>query len=673
MSYDIEHADILQWARTYSGPKFHACLCDAPYHLTEIVKRFGKEGSSPAKQGKDGAFSRLSRGFMGATWDGSDEIAFQPSTWQAIGKHLHGGAFMMVFAGTRGYHRMATAIEDAGFIIHPAIGWSFGSGFCKATRVDDQVDSAAGLLPRVVGKRKHAPKFAAAEFEYREKDNGFNSKERQTFDVTTPATDLAASWAGHRYGLQALKPAFEFLCVAQKPYDRVTCAEITAATGWDHWCVTTEIAGIETRFKVWRKWGVRLPSGHVPGRTVQVVRKALHAGAESSIEYWQYPEFGAAELVARINVRPFRPWATNNSVACMLVTQGAGALNVDRGRIGTDEDTARKPVAVEGIAPFGSGSLMGGTGSPLGRWPANLILAHNPDCEQIGIRRVKNAAGSVKNAGPRENNVYGKDDRPRGDWQAYGEDGYETIPDWTCSPGCAVARLGAQSGESESSSHTRHNLGVNNGVAMNGGNKYWKSSSPADTGTAARFFYNVDWMYERLEDADPVLYRAKASTAERDAGLDSLPTIRVDDGRQKSIDNAYQRGETGRKNPHPTVKPVSLTKHLASLLLPPDCYTERRLLIPFAGVGSEVLGALLAGWETVKGIELEAKHMFVGNLRISKWRDMAAQLRTLEPERIVQELTKPKPAPLTSAAAKVLWQQPITVRESDYTGTMFDL
>ncbi len=619
----IIQANILDWARTYTGPKFHALLGDAPYHLTEIVKRFGKANSAPAKHGKDGAFGRVSRGFMGATWDGGDEIAFQPSTWRVIGRHLHGGAFMMVFAGTRGYHRMATAIEEAGFIIHPAIGWSFGSGFCKATRVDDQIDSAAGQLPKVVATRKHAPKFAAADFEYREKDNGFNSKERQTFDVTTPATELAAAWEGHRYGLQALKPAFEFICVAQKPYERVNCADIATVTGWDHWCVTTEIEDIAGRLKAWKKWGVRLPSGHVPGRTAQVVRKALHAGAESSVEFWHWPEYGEQELLARLNVKPFRPWTTNNSVACMLVTQGAGALNVDAGRIGTDDDTARKPVPVEGIAKFGYSPAMGGTGSPLGRWPANLILAHNYDCNGV------------------------------------------------CTPGCAVARLGAQSGESSSGGVIRNNKMED---VYSGGWSGATLTGPSDTGTAARYFYNVDWMYERLEDADPVIYVAKASTAERDAGLDSLPTIRVDDGRQKSIDNAYQRGETGRKNPHPTVKPVSLTKHLAALLLPPDCYKNRRIAVPFAGVGSEVLGAILAGWDEIEAIELEAKHVSVGNLRISKWKEIAARLRTMEPDRIVRELTKPKVKPvMTASEAKIIWTQPIIVKDSDYTGTLFDL
>lgn len=141
MQYDIELANAVEWANAYDGPLFHALLCDPPYHLTSIVERFGKQGSAPAQFGSDGAFARASRGFMNATWDGGD-VAFQPATWAAFMKVMHPGAFGMAFASTRGWHRMAVAIEDAGFVLHPVIMcWCFGSGFPKATRISTQVDN----------------------------------------------------------------------------------------------------------------------------------------------------------------------------------------------------------------------------------------------------------------------------------------------------------------------------------------------------------------------------------------------------------------------------------------------------------------------------------------------------------------------------------------------------
>ncbi len=169
--------DVLWWAAHYRGAKFHALITDPPYHLTSITKRFGAGNAAPAQYGTNGVYSRSSRGFMGQQWDGGN-IAFRSETWAALAEHLYPGAFGMAFASSRGWHRMAVAIEDAGLIIHPTIfNWAFGSGFPKATRVPDE------------------------RFE------------------------------GHRYGAQAIKPAVEPIIVFQKPYEGrpIDCITATGA------------------------------------------------------------------------------------------------------------------------------------------------------------------------------------------------------------------------------------------------------------------------------------------------------------------------------------------------------------------------------------------------------------------------------------------------------------
>jgi site-specific DNA-methyltransferase (adenine-specific) len=107
-----------------------ACT-DPPYHLTSIVKRFGAANAAPAKAGKTGAYVRASRGFMGQQWDGGD-VAFDPATWEAVLRVLKPGAHLVAFSGTRTYHRMACAIEDAGFEIRDQLAWTYGSGFPKS-------------------------------------------------------------------------------------------------------------------------------------------------------------------------------------------------------------------------------------------------------------------------------------------------------------------------------------------------------------------------------------------------------------------------------------------------------------------------------------------------------------------------------------------------------------
>jgi site-specific DNA-methyltransferase (adenine-specific) len=140
-----------------------AVVCDPPYHLISIVKRFGAEGAAEAQEGATGAFKRASAGFMGKQWDGGD-IAFRVETWQAVLRVLKPGGYLLAFASTRGFGRMSVAIEDAGFITHPLIAWVFGSGFPKATRI---------------------------------KAEGYDA---------------------FRYGGQALKPAIEPIYMGQKPF-----------------------------------------------------------------------------------------------------------------------------------------------------------------------------------------------------------------------------------------------------------------------------------------------------------------------------------------------------------------------------------------------------------------------------------------------------------------------
>jgi hypothetical protein len=72
----------------------------------------------------------------------------------------------------------------------------------------------------------------------------------------------------------------------------------------------------------------------------------------------------------------------------------------------------------------------------------------------------------------------------------------------------------------------------------------------------------------------------------------------------------------GAKNAHPTVKPIDLCAWLAKLLLPPATVTPRRLLVPFSGSGSEMIGAIRAGWDEVVGIEQEHGYCDIARRRI---------------------------------------------------------
>ncbi len=116
-----------------------------------------------------------------------------------------------------------------------------------------------------------------------------------------------------------------------------------------------------------------------------------------------------------------------------------------------------------------------------------------------------------------------------------------------------------------------------------------------DSGSAARFFYC-----------------AKASRAERNAGLDGARRI-TDDGRQIPIDNPYLRGEALRRNDHPTVKPVALMRYLCRLVTPPGGI----VLDPFMGSGSTGLAARREGFRFV-GVETEERYCEIAAQRMAQ-------------------------------------------------------
>ena len=73
-------------------------------------------------------------GFMGKSWDNSG-IAYNVDMWKECLRVLKPGGHLLAFGGTRTYHRMAVAIEDAGFEIRNQICWAFGSGFPKSANI----------------------------------------------------------------------------------------------------------------------------------------------------------------------------------------------------------------------------------------------------------------------------------------------------------------------------------------------------------------------------------------------------------------------------------------------------------------------------------------------------------------------------------------------------------
>lgn len=136
MSVRVIHGDMLQILPTLDANSVHSVVCDPPYHLQSTVERFGAKNAAPAAPG---VFGRSASGFMGQTWDGGD-IASRPDTWERVYRVMKPGAFLLAFGGTRTAHRMACAIEDAGFEIKDTLAWLYGTGFPKSHNPGEKMD-----------------------------------------------------------------------------------------------------------------------------------------------------------------------------------------------------------------------------------------------------------------------------------------------------------------------------------------------------------------------------------------------------------------------------------------------------------------------------------------------------------------------------------------------------
>lgn len=133
----VLHAgDCRDVIRSLPDSSVDSVVTDPPYALVSISKRFGSDNAAPTKAGKTGAYARASAGFMGQKWD-TGETAFAAEFWAEVLRVLKPGGHLVAFSGTRTYHRMTCAIEDAGFEIRDQLAWTYATGFPKSRDIGE--------------------------------------------------------------------------------------------------------------------------------------------------------------------------------------------------------------------------------------------------------------------------------------------------------------------------------------------------------------------------------------------------------------------------------------------------------------------------------------------------------------------------------------------------------
>lgn len=177
----VHHGDCIEVMRSMPENSIDAIVTDPPYGL----------------------------GFMGKKWD-----ALPPGEeWaRECLRVLKPGGHLIAFGGSRTWHRLAVAVEDAGFEIRDGVLWIYGSGFPKSHDVSKAIDKIAGAERPVVGVRDD-----------RGRASTFGGGETRPTLETSPSTPEAAAWDG--WGT-ALKPGYEPAVMARKPFAGTVAANV---------------------------------------------------------------------------------------------------------------------------------------------------------------------------------------------------------------------------------------------------------------------------------------------------------------------------------------------------------------------------------------------------------------------------------------------------------------
>ena len=229
----IHHGDCIETMNAMPPESVDAIVTDPPYGL----------------------------GFMGKKWDD-----LPPSLeWaEACYRVLKPGGHIAAFGGTRTWHRLAVAIEDAGFEMRDSLAWLYGSGFPKSHDVGKAIDKLAGAEREVIGVADRKASLGSQGVLGK-------SREGEAPTLTAPATPEAAQWDG--WGT-ALKPAFEPIVLARKPFKGTVAGNVLAhGTG----AINIDGCRIETDDDIAKKY----PNG--PGGTT------FGGGAMALTGQWRQP------------------------------------------------------------------------------------------------------------------------------------------------------------------------------------------------------------------------------------------------------------------------------------------------------------------------------------------------------------------------------------------------
>jgi DNA modification methylase len=341
--------------------------------------------------------------FMGKGWDNSG-IAFQPDTWKKCYEVLKPGGYLLAFGGSRTFHRIACAIEDAGFEIRDTIMWLYGSGFPKSMDISKQIDKR----PNKTYEAKI--RFGELVKEYRNKSNLTQRQLGELIGVSRELINLYEIKGNNQQQIptkeqwKKIKKILNIYddmdyiyeeaerevigtkqsgCFNSQEKDRYTIGS-SKSLEVDITIPSTDLA------KQWQGWGTALKPSFEP------------------------------IIVAR---KPFKGSLVDN-----VIEYGVGGINIDECRVGNEvikggtmpdfRDIGEKSKKAIGIDKLSFGQVENAKRKPLddhiGRFPANTILTYDETPNDERLRYFYCAKASKKDRDEGLDNFVATTDKAKG-------------------------------------------------------------------------------------------------------------------------------------------------------------------------------------------------------------------------------------------------------------------
>ena len=392
----IIHGDCLEVLKQIPNQSVDAVVTDPPYDLTTpaSVRRSAFPGHYHGDGfGRGQKKEKAGKGFMGKEWDGTG-IAFKVETWQEVLRVLKPGGHLLSFGGTRTYHRMACAIEDAGFEIRDCIQWLYGSGFPKSHDMGKAIDKMNGKTDAV--KRDFCAYIKALR-----DSKGLTNKE---IDKYLRLNSNGAT-AAHYTCVQGEQPRFPRLKL---------------------YYLLKNLLGMDDRWDETIKEAEREILKHrtmIQGGGNSLImrlgdKREVNADitAPATPEAQQWDGWGTALKPANEPIVLARKPLSEATVAANVLKWGTGAINIDGCRIETVDNlnggaySKGQYDTSETVYRLGTKRIEDAYVQPIGRWPANIILDEEAAAlldRQSGVS--KSTGGKGAKSGLVDNpNIYGK-------------------------------------------------------------------------------------------------------------------------------------------------------------------------------------------------------------------------------------------------------------------------